>query len=161
LDVVYYNTTQGATSKKAKTILKVTETQRHFITRMIFVANPTIISLTFYPVTTTLNNFDVSISPIEKADWKRTNGWRVVGKNYATSSTYNDLIQVQTMKTVDIISRGFYLLRVKYTTPKPKDFVRITFQTDAYKCPYDSPHPDYYHSFQGCTQRVPPISPDS
>lgn len=42
----------------------------------------------------------------------------------------------------------------------PKDFIRVTFQTDTYKCPYDSLHTDYYHSFQGCTLKALPSKPE-
>jgi hypothetical protein len=159
LDVSYYKTSEGPTSKKAKNILKVTETQRHSILRMVFVASPTELDFTLYPATSALSNFDLTLKPISQSDWTRTNGWRVESQAIETSSTFNDLLKVQSIKSVAPVKRGFYLLHIIYSTATPKDFIRVTYQTDSFKCPYDNFHADYYHSFQGCTQRSASLPP--
>jgi hypothetical protein len=157
LDVVYYKTAEGPTSKKAKTILKVTETQRDTILRMVFVGSPTQLFFAFYPATSAQNNFVVTLKPILESDWTLANGWRVGSTAIDTSFTYNDLLKVQTVKTVNPVRRGYYLLSVGFTTVRTKDFIRFTFPTDSYQCPYDAPHTDYYKNFQGCVQKFPPL----
>jgi hypothetical protein len=45
---------------------------------------------------------------------------------------------------------GYYVLVASYV-PSNVNFIRLTFQSDAYSCPYSSAYPDFYSNFQPCT----------
>jgi hypothetical protein len=49
---------------------------------------------------------------------------------------------------------GFYVFDLPYAGTKNNFIARITFQTDAYACPYNSEYGDYYSNFQGCSSKT-------
>lgn len=54
------------------------------------------------------------------------------------------------------LSSGFYVLSVEYK-PTNINFVKITFPSDPYTCPYPPEYPDTYSNFQPCTST--PVGP--
>jgi hypothetical protein len=77
-----------------------------------------------------------------------TNGVTVL--SYTTAS---QLLSYNAALTI-----GYYVLVAAYV-PININYIRITFQSDAYACPYLSTYPDFYSNFQPCTTSVATNAP--
>ena len=68
--------------------------------------------------------------------------------------TYTTATKIVEYTLTSILNPGFYVLVVTYKTTGV-NFIRITFQSDAYTCPYNADCPDVYQNFQPCIGGTP------
>jgi hypothetical protein len=66
------------------------------------------------------------------------------------SHTYDDSTNILTYRTNAALSPGYYVLVTSYL-PEGVNYIKITFQTDSYACPFSSAYPDVHANFQGCS----------
>ena len=66
------------------------------------------------------------------------------------SSTLSYNATTQTLTASMSLGQGYYVLVASYDIPNI-NFIRITFTSNNYSCPYNSLFPDYYQNFQPCS----------
>lgn len=118
-----------------------------------------------FPTDSINDNFGFTLYSINPSDWSRSNGYATNGQ-VATQSTFDDIMKIEKIISIQNVNPGYYLLAISYN-PSPAQIAQaikfnvfITFQTDIYKCPYNTSYADQYLNFQGCVKNITtPIIP--
>jgi hypothetical protein len=71
------------------------------------------------------------------------------------TQTYSSSTRTLSYNTTAPLSKGYYVLVVTYTLTNAH-YLKLTYPTDTYPCPYPAGYSDYFLNFQGCTLPAPP-----
>jgi hypothetical protein len=96
----------------------------------------------------TFNAIDVSLYPVSSISGGL---YSISGQTNALSaSTLSYSASTLTLSASKTLTPGYYVMSTTYGIPNI-NFIRLTFTSNNYSCPFDSAFPDYYRNFQPCT----------
>ena len=173
----YYPTASGssvAALALATTILKVTDIMRGTLIKLIFIEKANqFYNFTVFPGATCIGSgqqsctpkFTLNIRAVTTSSDYTKNGFN--GNGLSMSQTPIGVPAQETLAspqvyvnniahyTYNFTVAGFYVIEF-YTTVSENLYGSITFQSDAYACPYNPDFGDYFGTFRPCTKSVTP-----
>ncbi len=161
-----YLTASGGPSNSSAvitTLIKATETFRDRVSKLIYVASSQSLKYTLYPASeTATDTVDLSANNIHlypvgsiadsNSVYDISAGSEILTDSLKATRNYTTASKTLTYTTTPL-SPGYYVFVATYSTTNI-NFIRITFQSDKYACPYNPAFPDYYSNFQPCSTSV-------
>lgn len=167
--VTYFNNTGTldiVNKVNERTLLKLTDTFRDRVAKLVYVASSSAVIFTLYPVQAASLATGFPDTPVATENLRLYRVTNVRGSNNIYSAGSGaDLLSAggvtwaysnatKLLRYTVTLSSGFYILTANYDTTGVSPVI-ITFQSNQYTCPYTAGFPDYYSNFQPCTGSVP------
>ncbi len=148
-------------SASIQTLLKVTDTFRDRVSKLIYAESTKSLKFTLYPVEETspgvidLSQQSIFLYQVGSINYANS-VYSITGKtNLLSSNLVNDFCYSGKKLTISTapLNIGYYVFVATYTKPNV-NYVQITYQSDRYACPFNSNYPDYYSNFQPCSGSI-------
>lgn len=158
-----YLTSSGGPSNSSATVntlLKISETFRDRVAKLIYFDSSQKGTFTLYPAEGTgttadttrvsLNLFPVANILNGSAVYSISSASDILATNAAETFSSSTKTLTYTTNAATPIPKGFYVLVISYETTNV-NFIRATFTSNSYSCPFNPDFPDFYSNFQPCT----------
>lgn len=155
-----YLTSAGGPSSGITSILKTSDAFRDRVARLVYVDSAQTLNFSLYPVypnspTPNLNQANLHLFKVSSITgfnnvYDITDSAEIFTNPLVSQQSYSNvsLVLQYSIKNLD---RGYYVLVASYV-PTNVNFIRMTFQTSKYTCPFSKDFPDSNLNFQGCSQ---------
>lgn len=158
MQVSSYLTTSGGPSNSTATIstlLKLSETFRDRVAKLIYLDSAQQATFTLYPVESADDSAGNDQLLLYNVSTISDGGalYTLVATPVTLAKTYATKTQTYSTTSSTPLSQGYYVLAVKYAPSNGlvQNFIRLTFPSNSYSCPFNNQFPDYYKNFQPCS----------
>jgi hypothetical protein len=157
LDVTSYLTSSGSNSTQTS-ILKVTDTFRDRLAKLIYLSSPQNLTFSIYsPDNTATNRAKLalySVSAIEDsgATYNINASLELASNVSIFTQVENFTSGYESYTSLNPLPIGYYVMVIRYN--HPYNLISFQFPSDSYPCPYNLAYPDFYQNFQPCSPQT-------